>query len=158
LKKQVGKVAATKGRIKAISISKTRGTQKVNVPEAELRTDFGIVGDAHAGNWDRQISLLDIESIDIMEAKGANVSPGAFAENITTEGIDLAALKLGDKLRLGTEVEIKITQFGKKCHGRCKIYEQIGDCIMPRQGVFASVSRGGSITVGDVIEVFADGN
>jgi MOSC domain-containing protein YiiM len=154
----VGKVAATKGRIKAISISKTRGTQKVNVPEAELRTDFGIVGDAHAGNWDRQISLLDIESIDIMEAKGANVSPGAFAENITTEGIDLAALKLGDKLRLGTEVEIKITQFGKKCHGRCKIYEQIGDCIMPRQGVFASVSRGGSITVGDVIEVFADGN
>jgi MOSC domain-containing protein YiiM len=158
LKKQVGKVAATKGQIKAISISKTRGTQKVNVPEAELRTDFGIVGDAHAGNWDRQISLLDIESIDIMEAKGANVSPGAFAENITTEGIDLAALKLGDKLRLGTEVEIKITQFGKKCHGRCKIYEQIGDCIMPRQGVFASVSRGGSITVGDVIEVFADGN
>jgi MOSC domain-containing protein YiiM len=154
----VGKVAATKGQIKAISISKTRGTQKVNVPEAELRTDFGIVGDAHAGNWDRQISLLDIESIDIMEAKGANVSPGAFAENITTEGIDLAALKLGDKLRLGTEVEIKITQFGKKCHGRCKIYEQIGDCIMPRQGVFASVSRGGSITVGDVIEVFADGN
>jgi MOSC domain-containing protein YiiM len=154
----VEKVAATKGRIKAISISKTRGTQKVNVPEAELRTDFGIVGDAHAGNWDRQISLLDIESIDIMEAKGANVSPGAFAENITTEGIDLAALKLGDKLRLGTEVEIKITQFGKKCHGRCKIYEQIGDCIMPRQGVFASVSRGGSITVGDVIEVFADGN
>jgi MOSC domain-containing protein YiiM len=158
LKKQVEKVAATKGRIKAISISKTRGTQKVNVPEAELRTDHGIVSDAHAGDWDRQISLLDIESIDIMAAKGANVSPGAFAENITTEGIDLAALKLGDKLRLGAEAEIKITQFGKKCHGRCKIYEQIGDCIMPREGVFASVSRGGMIRVGDDIEVIVDGD
>ena len=151
-------MAATKGRIRAISVSKTRGTQKVNVPEAELRAGHGIVGDAHAGRWHRQLSLLDIESIDAMVAKGANVSPGAFAENITTEGIDLAALKLGDKLKLGAEVEIKITQFGKQCHGRCKIYEQIGDCIMPRQGVFASVSRGGLITVGDLIEVIADGN
>jgi MOSC domain-containing protein YiiM len=132
--------------------------QKVNVPEAELRADFGIVGDAHAGDWDRQISLLEIECIDIMIAKGANVSPGGFAENITTEGIDLAVLKIGDKLRLGEEVEIKITQFGKKCHGRCKIYEQIGDCIMPREGVFARVGRGGSIRVGDVIGVMTDGD
>jgi MOSC domain-containing protein YiiM len=154
----VGKVAAIKGRIRAISISKTKGTQKVNVPKAELRADCGIVGDAHAGDWDRQLSLLEIECIDIMAAKGANVSPGAFAENITTEGIDLSALKLGDKLRLGAEAEIKITQFGKKCHGRCKIYEQIGDCIMPREGVFARVGRGGSITVGDVIEVITDGD
>jgi len=151
-------VAATKGRIRAISISKTKGMQKVNVPEAELRADFGIVGDAHAGNWDRQISLLDIECIDIMAAKGAKVSPGAFAENITTEGIDMAALKPGDMLRLGDEVEIKITQFGKKCHGQCKIYEQIGDCIMPREGVFSRVTRGGSIRVGDDIEVIADGD
>jgi molybdopterin adenylyltransferase len=154
----VEKVAATKGRIKAISISKTRGMQKVNVPGAELRADHGMVGDAHAGHWHRQLSLLDIESIEIMKAKGANVSPGAFAENITTEGIELAVLKLGDKLKLGAEAEIEITQFGKECHGRCKIYEQIGDCIMPRQGVFASVSRGGSIIVGDVIEVIADGD
>ena len=151
-------MAAIKGRIRAISVSKTKGTQKVNVPGAELRADHGIVGDAHAGNWDRQISLLDIECIDIMVAKGANVSPGGFAENVTTEGIDMAALKVGDKLRLGKEVEIKITQFGKKCHGRCKIYEQIGDCIMPRDGVFARVSRGGSITVGDDIEVIDDGD
>ena len=151
-------MAAIKGRIRAISVSKTKGTQKVNVSEAELRADFGIVGDAHAGNWDRQISLLDIECIDIMTAKGANVSPGGFAENVTTEGIDLAALKVGDKLRLGAEVEIKITQFGKKCHGRCKIYEQIGDCIMPREGVFARVSRGGSIRVGEDIEVIDDGD
>jgi len=151
-------VAATKGRIRAISVSKDKGTQKVIVPEAELRADFGIVGDAHAGNWDRQISLLDIECIDIMAAKGAKVSPGAFAENITTEGIDMAVLKLGDQLRLGAKAEIKITQFGKKCHGRCKIYEQIGDCIMPREGVFSRVTRGGSIRVGDDIEVIADGD
>ena len=151
-------MAATKGRIRAISVSKTKGTQKVNVPEAELRADFGIVSDAHAGNWDRQISLLEIECIDIMIAKGANVAPGDFAENVTTEGLDMAALKVGDKLRLGAEVEIKITQFGKKCHGRCKIYEQIGDCIMPREGVFARVSRGGSIRVGDDIEVIANGD
>lgn len=151
-------MAAIKGRIRAISISKTKGTQKVNVPEAELRTDYGIVGDVHAGDWDRQISLLEIERIDNMAAKGANVSPGSFAENITTEGIDLSALKIGDKLRLGAEAEIKITQFGKQCHGRCKIYEQIGDCIMPREGVFARVGRGGSITVGDVIEVIIDGD
>jgi len=132
--------------------------QKVNVPEAELRIDHGIVGDAHAGNWDRQISLLEIESIETMVAKGANVSPGDFAENITTEGIDLSKLAIGNKLRLGAEVEIKITKFGKQCHGRCIIYDQIGDCIMPRRGVFAKVSREGSIRVGDIIEVKTDGD
>ena len=151
-------MAAIKGRIRAISVSEQKGMKKVNVPEAELRAGFGIVGDAHAGNWDRQVSLLEIESIDIMAAKGANVSPGDFAENITTEGIDLTELKIGEKLRLGTEVEIKITRFGKQCHGRCIIYEQIGDCIMPRKGVFAKVNRGGSIRVGDTIEVITDGH
>ncbi len=151
-------MAATKGRIKAISVSKQKGMRKTNVPEAELRADHGIAGDAHAGDWDRQISLLEIECIDIMAAKGAKVSPGAFAENITTEGIDLSALKLGGKLKLGEEVEITITQFGKKCHGRCKIYDQIGDCIMPRKGVFAKVDKEGSIRVGDTIEVIADGD
>jgi MOSC domain-containing protein YiiM len=154
----VAKVAAIKGRIRAISVSKQKGVQKVNVPEAELRAGFGIVGDAHAGNWDRQISLLEIESIDLMAAKGAKVSPGDFAENITTEGIDLSKLKIGDELKLGTEVEIKITKFGKQCHGRCIIYEQIGDCIMPRKGVFAKVGREGSIRVGDIIEVITDGD
>ncbi len=151
-------MAAIKGLIRAISISKQKGMQKVNVPEAELRIDHGIVGDAHAGNWDRQISLLEIESIETMVAKGANVSPGDFAENITTEGIDLSKLAIGNKLRLGAEVEIKITKFGKQCHGRCIIYDQIGDCIMPRRGVFAKVSREGSIRVGDIIEVKTDGD
>jgi MOSC domain-containing protein YiiM len=154
----VEKVAAIKGRIKAISVSEQKGMQKVNIPEAELHINHGIVGDAHAGDWDRQLSLLEIESINIMAAKGAKVSPGDFAENITTEGIDLSELKIGDKLKLGKEVEIKITKFGKQCHGKCIIYDQIGDCIMPRRGVFAKVSRQGSIKVGDTIEVITDGD
>jgi MOSC domain-containing protein YiiM len=151
-------VAAIKGRIRAISISKERGTQKNNVPAAELQANFGIVGDAHAGNWDRQISLLGIECIDKMDAKGLSLLPGDFAENITTEGIDLSALTVGSGLRLGVNAELEITKFGKVCHGRCKIFERIGDCIMPRDGVFAKVARGGSIHVGDVIEVIEDGN
>ncbi len=149
-------MAATKGRIKAISISEKRGTQKSNVPEAELKTDFGIVGDAHAANWHRQVSLLAIESIDKMIAKGANVSPGNFAENITTEGIELLKLSVGSKLKVGKDAELEITQFGKKCHSRCEIFEQVGDCIMPREGVFAKVAEGGVIKVGDIIEVLDD--
>jgi len=150
-------VAIIKGRIRAISISERKGVPKTNVSQAELRADFGLVGDAHAGG-PRQVSLLAGEQIDSLREKVPSLVPGDFAENITTEGIDLSELKIGDRLRLGTEVEIEVTQFGKQCHGQCVIYEKIGDCIMPRQGVFASVSRGGLITVGDVIEVIADGN
>ena len=145
-----------KGKIRAISVSEKRSTQKVNVPKANLDADFGIVGDAHAGNWHRQVSLLAVESIDKMLAKGAKVSPGDFAENITTEGIDLLSLSVGSRLKLGQSVELEITQFGKKCHDRCEIFEQVGDCIMPREGVFARVTRPGSINVGDVIEVIND--
>ena len=151
-------MAATKGRIKAISISKERGTQKVNVPKAQLRANFGIVGDAHAGNWDRQISLLSSECIEKMDTKGLNISPGDFAENITTEGIDLGALTIGSRLILGVTVELEITKFGKTCHGRCPIYERIGDCVMPRDGVFARVTQSGSIQVGDNIKVIEDGD
>jgi len=146
----------TQGRIKAISVSKERGTKKVNVPEAELRIDFGIIGDAHAGNWHRQVSLLAAESIDKMVARGAKVSPGDFAENITTEGIDLLKLSIGSKLKLGEGVKLEITQFGKKCHSQCEILQQVGDCIMPREGVFTRVTTDGSINVGDVIEVIND--
>ncbi len=146
-------MATTKGRIKAISISEKRGTQKPNVPEAELKIDFGIVGDAHAANWHRQVSLLAVESIDKMIAKGAKVSPGNFAENITTEGMELFKLSVGSKLKLGKCVELEITQFGKKCHSRCEIFEQVGDCIMPREGVFAKVTAPGRIKVGDIIRV-----
>ena len=146
-------MATIKGRIEAISISKKRGTKKSNVTEAELKTDFGIIGDAHADNWHRQISLLAIESIDKMIAKGADVTAGDFAENITTSGIDLNSLSLGSKLKLGQTVEIEITQFGKKCHNRCEIFKLVGDCIMPREGIFAKIIKHGVIKPNDTIEV-----
>jgi len=152
----VAKVVTTKGRIKAISVSEQKGTRKVNVPEAQLRADFGIVGDAHAGKWHRQVSLLGVESIDKMVARGARVSPGDFAENITTEGIDLLDLSVGSKLKLGESAELEITQFGKECHDKCEIFEQVGDCIMPREGIFAKVTKAGQISAGDVIEVMSD--
>ncbi|UCE50369.1 MAG: MOSC domain-containing protein [Phycisphaerales bacterium] len=145
-----------KGRIKAISVSEEKGTQKANVPEAELKVDCGIVGDAHAGQWHRQVSLLAFESIEKMITMGADVSPGNFAENITTEGIDLLALSMGDRIRLGDSVELEVTQFGKECHSHCEIFQQVGDCIMPREGIFAKVIKPGLISVGDVIEVDDD--
>jgi MOSC domain-containing protein YiiM len=146
-------VETTKGRIKAISISKEQGTKKYNIPTARLKADFGIEGDAHAGDWHRQVSLLGEESIAKMRAKGATVAPGDFAENITTEGIDLQSLTIGSKVRLGSEAEVEITQFGKKCHSGCAIFQQVGDCIMPREGVFAKVIKPGQIKSGDTIEV-----
>ena len=145
-------MVTTKGKIKAISISKERGTRKYNVPEAELKAGFGIAGDAHGGNWHRQISLLAVESIEKMKAKGAKVSPGDFAENVTTEEIDLQALSIGSKLKVGPEAEVEITQFGKKCHHDCEVFKQVGDCVMPREGVFAKVTRPGTIKPGDIIE------
>ncbi|UCG58314.1 MAG: MOSC domain-containing protein [Phycisphaerales bacterium] len=145
-----------KGRIKAISISKERGTRKTNVSAAELRTDFGMVGDAHAGSPKRQVSLLAAESIEKMIAAGVQVSPGDFAENITTEGIDLLKLSIGHKLKLGEHVELQIVELGKVCHNRCKIFEQIGDCVMPREGVFAKVTKPGQITIGDAVELVND--
>ena len=149
-------MVTTKGTIKAISISEKRGTQKTNVLEAELKTDFGIIGDAHAADWHRQVSLLAMESIDKMVAKGATVSPGNFAENITTEGVELPGLPIGCRFRIGNEAELEVTQIGKECHSKCAIFEQIGDCIMPREGIFAKVTKPGAIKVGDGIEVLND--
>ncbi len=149
-------MATIKGVIKAISVSKKKGIPKTNVPEAILKIDFGIVGDAHAADWHRQVSLLAIESIDKMVAMGAKVSPGNFAENITTEGIELPKLPIGTKIGVGEDTELEITQIGKECHSRCAIFEQIGDCIMPREGVFAKVNKGGVIKVADSIEVLND--
>ena len=147
-----------KGKIKAISVSKEKGTKKANVSDAQLKAGFGIIGDAHAGNWHRQVSLLAVESIDKMVTRGIKVSPGSFAENITTEGIDLPKLSLGSKVKLGKEVELEITQLGKKCHSRCEILKQVGDCIMPREGVFAKVIKPGQISVGDTVEVSDENN
>jgi MOSC domain-containing protein YiiM len=149
-------VAITEGRIKAISISSRRGTKKQNISCADLKVDYGIISDAHAGNWHRQVSLLAEESIQKIRSKLARVKAGDFAENITTEGIDLQALTVGSRLRLGTDAEVEVTQFGKECHSRCEIFEQVGDCIMPREGVFAKVTKGGSVSIGDIIEVVND--
>jgi molybdopterin adenylyltransferase len=121
-----------------------------------MKADFGIAGDIHAGPGLRQVSLLAIESIEVMAAEGMNLSPGDFAENITTEGMDVRQLRAGDRLILGETAEIEITQIGKKCHGRCEIFRQAGDCIMPREGAFAKVVKSGIIRTGDEIRGFCD--
>jgi MOSC domain-containing protein YiiM len=152
----VGEVATTKGKIKAISISGQKGTPKLNVPQADLQADYGIVGDAHAGSEHRQVSLLAVESIERLREKGLKIVPGDFAENITTEGLDVRSLKVGAKLKVGERAELEITQLGKACHGRCAVYYRLGDCIMPKEGVFARVIGAGRIKVGDCIEVTDD--
>lgn len=145
-------MALAQGKILAISISEKKGQRKHNISKAELRVDHGMVGDAHAGNWHRQISLLGIKSIELMQAKGAPVKPGDFAENITVEGIILYELPVGTRLRLGEEVIIEVTQIGKECHSGCEIQQQVGSCIMPTQGIFAKVIKSGCIEVGDAVD------
>ena len=142
----------------AISVSDRKGMRKGNIPKATLREGHGIVHDAHAGDWHRQISLLARESIDKMVAAGLNVGPGDFAENITTEGIDLLSLRVGQQLHLGQETLIQVTQKGKECHQRCSIFHEAGDCVMPREGIFARVLMGGVISVGDSISLVPDGD
>ena len=143
------------GNIKAISVSREKGIKKTNVSTAELREGLGIMGDAHAGTKDRQVSLLAWESIEKMKKKGLKVGAGDFAENITTEGIDLLNLKIGNKLEIGKEVILKVSQIGKTCHTRCNIYYQAGDCVMPKEGIFTEVLRGGIIKIGDEIKCIA---
>ncbi len=138
--------------IKAISISDRKGIRKTNVDAGELLENFGLAGDAHGGRWHRQVSLLAQESIDSMRAKGLDVVAGNFAENITTEGIDLTALRVGDHVRVG-KTELIISQLGKICHKPCAIYHQAGDCVMPREGIFGVVVTGGIIKVGDAIRI-----
>lgn len=139
-------------KIKAISISDRKGMRKANISKGTLVQDFGLENDAHGGKWHRQISLLAEESIQFMREKGLDVVAGNFAENITTEGIDLLTLSVGDHIKLGN-TEIVISQLGKICHNRCAIYHQAGDCVMPREGIFGVIVHGGDIAVGDQIEV-----
>ena len=140
------------GTIVAVSISETKGQRKTPVPWAELKEEYGILGDAHAGEWHRQISLLAMESIHKMQALGLSVGAGDFAENITTTGIDLVSLPIGTRLELG-EVLLEVTQIGKECHTRCAIYYQAGDCVMPKEGIFARVLRGGIIRQGEAVSI-----
>jgi MOSC domain-containing protein YiiM len=139
-----------KAEVVAICCSEKKGEQKTLITSAVVKEDFGIVGDAHAGPWHRQISLLAQESIDKMRQKGLVLKHGAFAENIVTRGIDLLSLPVGTVLTLG-EICLEITQIGKECHQRCAIYEQAGDCVMPKEGIFARVISGGVLRSGDSI-------
>lgn len=142
------------GRIVAISISTKKGIPKTNVQSAKLIENFGIEGDVHAGNWHRQVSFLALESIDKMREKGLpNLRPGAFAENITIEFIELPQLEVGTRMKIGKEAELEITQIGKECHSKCAIFFKVGDCVMPREGIFAKVIRGGEIFIGDFIQI-----
>ena len=142
-------------KVTSINISTKKGTFKQPVERAEIKVDHGIVGDAHAGNWHRQISLLAQESIDKMIALGLDsLVPGMFAENITTEGIELFTIPVGAVLRIG-DCRVEVTQIGKECHQHCEVYKKVGQCIMPHEGIFVRVLTPGSIAVGDEIAVEA---
>ncbi|HIJ86974.1 MAG TPA: MOSC domain-containing protein [Desulfuromonadales bacterium] len=137
-------------QVLAVCISENKGERKKPVDSVELRENHGIVGDAHAGDWHRQVSLLAQESIDKMRALGLDVGAGDFAENITTSGIDLVSLPIGSHLQIGKTL-LEVTQIGKECHTRCAIFYQAGDCVMPKEGIFVKVLQGGSIGRGDTI-------
>ncbi|MBL7127966.1 MAG: MOSC domain-containing protein [Ignavibacteria bacterium] len=140
------------GKVKAISISTQKGVPKTNVKEAKLIKGHGIEGDIHSGKWHRQVSLLAFESIEKMMKSGfPNLRPGSFAENITTQSIDIHNIKKGARIIIGEDAELEITQIGKECHSKCSINIEVGDCIMPKEGIFAKVITGGRIKAGDKI-------
>ncbi len=141
-------------KIISINTSDKKGVRKKPVDSVVVKENFGIEGDAHASDeWHRQISLLALESIKTMQEKGLDVGPGDFAENFTTEGIDLPVLPIGTKMTIGDEVEAEVSQIGKVCHNRCAIYHQAGDCVMPKEGIFIKVLKGGTVKTGDKISV-----
>jgi MOSC domain-containing protein YiiM len=144
------------GKIVSINVSDRKGVRKKPIPEATINENYGIEGDAHAsGEWHRKESLLALESVKKMQALGLKVGPGDFAENITTEGVDLVSLPVGTQMRLGPDVVGEVSQIGKECHTRCAIYHQAGDCVMPKEGIFITILKGGKIRVGDEISTGA---
>jgi MOSC domain-containing protein YiiM len=143
-------------KVVAINISTRKGVPKTTIPEGEFIVDFGLKGDAHGGNWHRQVSFLGVESIAKVRMPGTQgLGTGKFAENITTEGIELFTLSIGTRLQIG-EAAFQITQIGKECHQKCAIFHQVGDCVMPREGIFAKVIQGGIVRPGDPIIVLAE--
>jgi len=141
------------GKIISVNISKDKGEKKHNIQKCMLIKDKGLKDDAHAGFMHRQVSLLAQESINKIKNMGIDVVPGDFAENLTTEGIDLPSLPIGTKLLVGDGIILRVTQIGKECHARCAIFQQVGDCVMPREGIFTEVLTEGEIKVGDTIKV-----
>ena len=143
------------GKVIAVCTSPEKGTQKTNVGTANFIADWGIENDAHAGHWHRQVSLLSHDKIEAFRARGAQVADGAFGENLVVAGIDFRALPLGTRFGCN-DVVLELTQIGKECHSGCAIYKAMGECIMPKEGVFTRVLHGGTISVGDELTVLAD--
>ncbi|MFU8819211.1 MAG: MOSC domain-containing protein [Desulfurivibrio sp.] len=142
------------GEVEAVCVSARKGIIKQAVEEVELKESWGITDDAHAGDWHRQVSLLAGESIDRVKEKLPKLAHGVFAENIVTRGVELTSLKIGDRLLVGDQVELEVTQIGKECHNSgCAIKKATGDCIMPREGIFSRVIKGGKVKAGLKIEV-----
>ncbi len=141
------------GTIKAVCTSDVKGVQKQAVDHVDIKEDWGIEGDAHAGHWHRQVSLLGFESIEDFKARGAQVEDGAFGENLIVEGFDLKSLPLGTQFTCGDGVVLELTQIGKECHSHCAIYYAMGECIMPHEGTFTRVIHGGTVRPGDAIEI-----
>ena len=147
-----------KGRIFSINQSQAKGVPKLAVKEGHLKEGWGLLGDVHSGKWHRQVSFLSWESINsqnkcpkVKKSESERFKPGDFAENITTEGVDLTGLRVGDEVCIGDAIKVKVTQIGKECHLRCEIYKRVGKCIMPKEGVFTEVLKGGKVEVGDEI-------
>jgi MOSC domain-containing protein YiiM len=138
----------------AICLSEKKGVAKRAIESVKLLADFGLENDAHAGNWHRQVSLLDYGQVEAFNARGGEVDHGAFGENILVKGIDLKSLPVGSKLKVGPAT-LEVTQIGKECHGRCQIFYRVGDCIMPREGIFAKVLVGGEVHQGDEVAVLS---
>lgn len=143
------------GKVLAVCISEKKGTEKRNVGSARFIEDWGIENDSHAGKWHRQVSLLSHEKIEAFRARGAEVIDGAFGENLVVEGFDFRALPVGTKFQCN-DVVLELTQIGKECHSGCAIYQKMGECIMPREGVFTRVLHGGTISVGDTMEILKE--
>ena len=140
-------------RIVAVSTSKRKGEKKVNQPQINLIENFGTEGDVHADGTHRQLSLLAMEDIEYMRGLGADVNPGDFAENITTEGVELHKCPVGTRFVIGDDIELMLTQIGKECHAGCAIRQQVGDCIMPRRGIFCRILKGGTVRPGSTFRV-----
>ncbi len=142
------------GKVIAVCSSKNKGTRKDVIAEGKLKENYGLIGDAHASSeWHRQVSLLAIESIEKMRQMGYDVKPGDFAENLTCEGVNLVALPIGTELKVGKDVLLRISQIGKECHTGCAVFQQVGKCIMPKEGVFAEVLQGGKVRANDEIRL-----